>query len=170
MKSGKNIVFLGMMGSGKSSTGTLISRKLKLDFFDIDKCIEKKLNLKIAEIFKIKGEEFFREIEEKLTLNILNKKNIIVALGGGAFLNKRIRDEIIKNHISFWLKWNDKTIIKRIKNNSKRPIAFKATSNELVNLIKKRSKIYSKAMYHIDCDNLSENNVVKKVISVYENN
>ena len=170
MKSGKNIVFLGMMGSGKSSTGKLISRKLKLDFFDIDRCIEKKLNLKIAEIFKIKGEEFFREIEEKLTLNILNKKNSIVALGGGAFLNKRIRDEIIKNHISFWLKWNDKTIIKRIKNNPKRPIAFKATSNELVNLIKKRSKIYSKAMYHIDCDNLSENNVVKKVISVYENN
>ena len=158
MKSGKNIVFLGMMGSGKSSTGKLISRKLKLDFFDIDRCIEKKFNLRIA------------EIEEKLTLNILNKKNIIVALGGGAFLNKKIRDEIIKNHISFWLKWNDKTIIKRIKNNPKRPIAFKATSNELVNLIKKRSKIYSKAMYHIDCDNLSEINVVKKVMSVYENN
>ena len=170
MKSRKNIVFLGMMGSGKSSTGKLISKKLKLDFFDTDKCVEKKLNLKIAEIFKIKGEEFFREIEEKLTLNILNKKNVIIALGGGAFLNKKIRDEILKNHISFWLKWNDKTIIKRIKNNPKRPIAFKATTIELVNLIEKRSKIYSKAMYHVDCNNLSENNVVKKVINAYENN
>ena len=59
MKSLKNIVFLGMMGSGKSSMGKLISEKLKLDFFDIDKCIEKKNNLKIEEIFKKKRRRFF---------------------------------------------------------------------------------------------------------------
>ena len=170
MKSGKNIVFLGMMGSGKSSTGKLISEKLKLEFFDIDRCIEKKLNLKISDIFKEKGEDFFRIIEEKITLKILSKKNIIVALGGGAFLNKKIRDEVLKNHMSFLLKWDTKTIIKRIKNNPKRPIAFKATENELHNLIKKRSKIYSKAIYHINCENLSKNNIVKKVIKIYETN
>ena len=73
MKSGKNIVFLGMMGSGKSSIGFLISKKLKLDFFDIDKCIEDKLGMKISNIFNIKGEKFFRALEEKLTINKFNQ-------------------------------------------------------------------------------------------------
>ncbi len=131
--------------------------------------LKKKNNLKIEEIFKKKGEDFFRETEEKITLDILSKNNIVVALGGGAFLNKKIRGEILKNHISIWLKWENKTIIKRIKNNPKRPIAFEATNNELINLIKKRSKIYSKAIYHVDCDNLSKNNLLKKLISIYEN-
>ena len=170
MKSRKNIVFLGMMGSGKTSMGKLISEKLKLDFFDIDRCIEKKLNLKIVDIFKVKGEKFFREIEEKITLNTLNQKNIVVSLGGGAFLNKKIRDEVLKNHESFWLKLDPKTILKRIKNSPKRPIAIKANNNEHINLIKKRSKLYSKAVNHIDCDTLSKINIAKKIINIYENN
>ena len=74
MKSSKNIVFLGMMGSGKSSIGFLFSKKLKLDFYDVDTCIENKLNMKISNIFKNKGEKFFREFEEIITLDILKKK------------------------------------------------------------------------------------------------
>ena len=62
MKSKENIVFLGMMGSGKSSVGLLISKKLNLNFFDIDNIIEKELNSKISDIFKNKGESFFREL------------------------------------------------------------------------------------------------------------
>ena len=85
MKSGKNIVFLGMMGSGKSSIGFLISKKLKLDFFDVDKCIEDKLGMKISNIFKIKGEKFFRELEEKLTLDILKKKTNYCCFGWRRF-------------------------------------------------------------------------------------
>ena len=74
MKSSKNIVFLGMMGSGKSSIGFLVSKKLRLNFFDIDKYIEDKLDMKISNIFRLKGERFFREYEEKVTLDILKKK------------------------------------------------------------------------------------------------
>ena len=68
MKSSKNIVFLGMMGSGKTSIGFLISKKLKLEFFDIDNHIENYLGMKFSKIFKNKGEKFFREYEEKITL------------------------------------------------------------------------------------------------------
>ena len=71
MESKKNIVFLGMMGSGKTSIGKLTSKKLKLDFYDIDELIENKLKKKISEIFTLKGEKFFRNIEEKITLKIL---------------------------------------------------------------------------------------------------
>ncbi len=168
MKSRKNIVFLGMMGSGKTSIGTLISKKLNLEFYDTDKLIEQELNLSIPKIFEKKGENFFREIEEKTVINILKKKNIVISLGGGAFLNKNIRNEIQKNHFSFWLKCNEETIYKRIKNSSKRPIANKLNKTEIINLSKKRSKIYSKAMYSINCDNLTKNEIMKKVINIYE--
>ena len=90
MKSKGNIVFLGMMGSGKTSIGSLVSKKFKMDFYDTDQLIEKKLNTKISKIFQEKGEKFFRNLEEKITLQILRNKNIVVALGGGTFLNKKI--------------------------------------------------------------------------------
>ncbi len=169
MKSKKNIVFLGMMGSGKSSIGKIVSKELKLDFYDIDNIIEKHLKMKISEIFSKKGENFFRKIEEKITIDTLKKKNIILALGGGSFLNKNIRSKILKNHLSFWLYLNAYTLIKRIKNNPKRPIAFTATKEELVDLIKKRSKVYSKALFKIDCNNLTKKEIAKKIMKIYEN-
>ncbi len=169
MKSKENIVFLGMMGSGKTSIGLLVSKKLKLDFFDTDKIIENQLGMTISKIFKNYGEKYFREIEEKVTLKILKKQNIIIALGGGGFLNTNIRDEILNFHISFWLSWESKTIINRIKSSSKRPVASKASANELNNLIKKRSNIYSKALYKLNCDGLTKNEIANKIIKIYEN-
>ena len=168
MKSKGNIVFLGMMGAGKSSIGKLVSKKLKLDFFDVDKLIENEIGMSIAKIFDNKGEKKFRELEEKITLNALNKNNIVIALGGGAFLNKNIRQEILANHMSFWLNWDADILIKRIRNSSKRPIAFRSTKEELINLIKKRSSIYSKALYKIDCKNLTKDEVVGLVLKFYE--
>ena len=170
MNSKGNIVFLGMMGSGKTTIGKLISKRLKLDFFDIDNHIEKSLNMKISEIFLKKGENFFRKFEEKITLSILKKRNIVIALGGGAFLNKKIRDEILTNHTSFWLNLNSKIIIQRVKRSSKRPLALKLTKNELTKLIKKRSNIYSKALYKIACDELTKTEIVNKILNIYEIN
>ena len=170
MKSKENIVFLGMMGSGKSSLGSLISKKLNLDFYDTDNVIEKKTGMKISKIFKEKGESFFRRVEEKISLEILKKDNIVIALGGGAFLNKKIMEEILKNHLSFWLKWNDKVLIQRIKNSQKRPLAFNLDDDELTNLIKKRSKIYSKAKFKINCNNLTKNQIINKATYIYEKN
>ncbi len=168
MKSKENLVFLGMMGSGKSSIGLLVAKKLKLDFIDVDKEIEKELGLSISEIFEIKGEDYFRKFEEKITLKILKINSTVVSLGGGAFVNNVIRKEILKNHISFWLNWDNKILLDRIKNSKRRPLAYNSTENELIDLIKKRSNIYSKALYEIKCDKLSKNNIVKNVIKNYE--
>ena len=84
MKSKENLVFLGMMGSGKSSIGSLVAKKLKLDFIDVDKEIEKELDLTISKIFETKGEDYFRKYEEKITLKILKLNFVVVSLGGGA--------------------------------------------------------------------------------------
>ena len=170
MKSSKNIVFLGMMGSGKSSIGFLVSKKLKLDFYDMDNCIENKLNMKISNIFKNKGEKFFREFEEKITLDILKKKGIVIALGGGAFLNKNIRKEVLKNHRSFWLKLNSDMLIQRIKGSIKRPLAYNTSIIDLKNMIKERTKYYEKALFKINCDDLTKKEITNKILNIYESN
>ena len=170
MKSKENLVFLGMMGSGKSSIGSLVAKKLKLNFVDIDKEIEKNLNITIKKIFEVKGENYFRKIEEQTTLKKLKLNSTVISLGGGAFANNNIRKEILKNHLSFWLKWDDKTLLNRIKNSKKRPLAINATDTELIDLIKKRSNIYSKALYEIKCDNLTKIEIVKKIVQIYETN
>ena len=168
MKSKENLVFLGMMGSVKSSIGSLVAKKLKVEFIDVDKEIEKELGISISKMFETKGEDYFRKYEEKITLRVLKTNSIVVSLGGGAFVNKVIRKEILKNHISFWLNWNDEILLERIKNSKKRPLAFNATENELIDLIKKRSNIYSKALYEIKCDKMSKSEIVKKVLNNYE--
>jgi len=168
MKSKENLVFLGMMGSGKSSVGSIVSKKLNIDFIDVDQLIEKKTGMTISKIFQTEGEEYFRKIEETTTLKILKKNKTVISLGGGAFLNNKIKRDILENHISFWLNWDIKTLVNRIKNSQKRPVAFNASKNELVDLIKKRSIVYSKAMYKIDCDNFTINEVVKNILEIYE--
>jgi shikimate kinase/shikimate kinase/3-dehydroquinate synthase len=157
-----------MMGSGKSSIGSIVSKKLNIDFIDIDLEIEKKIGMSISRIFENKGEKYFRQIEELITLKFLKKSKTLISLGGGAFLNNRIKKEVLDNNISFWLNWDIKTLINRIKNGPKRPLAFKSSKNELIELIKKRSIVYSKAMYRIDCENLSKNEIAKKIIEIYE--
>ena len=168
MKSKKNLVFLGMMGSGKSSIGSLIAKKLQLSFIDIDNVIENELGLSIKKIFETKGENYFRKFEEKTTLKKLKSSSTVISLGGGAFSNKEIRKEVIKNHISFWLNWSNDILLNRIKNSKKRPLAFNSSENEIIDLIKKRSNIYSKALYKIECDNLTKNEIVKEILKIYE--
>ena len=83
MKSKKNIVLIGMMGSGKSSIGKILSKKLNLNFIDIDKKIEESENNTISDIFEKRGESYFRKIEENISINYLKLENKIISLGGG---------------------------------------------------------------------------------------
>ncbi len=145
-----------------------MQKKLKVDFVDVDKEIEKELGISIKKIFETKGENYFRKIEEKITLGKLKSNSSVIALGGGAFTNKKIRKNVLKDHLSFWLNWNDEILLNRIKNSKKRPLAFNSSDNELIDLIKKRSNVYSKALYEIKCDNLSKNQIVKRILEIYE--
>ena len=168
MNLNKNIVLIGMMGSGKSTIGYILSKSIHLKFIDVDKIIEKKTGLKIYNIFEKKGEGYFRNLEEEITLKFLKDKGNIISIGGGGFLNNKIRKEIIDNNLSFWLSWNNSTILKRIFRNKKRPIAFNSSKNKLKKLIYERSKIYSEAKYKINCETLTKNMIIKNIIKLYE--
>ena len=170
MNSNKNLVFLGMMGSGKSSIGNLVSKELNIPFIDVDDLIVEDTGMSISEIFLKKGEDYFRFLEEKITLKSLKKSKNVISLGGGGFINNKIRKEILNNHFSFWLNWHDSILIKRIKGNRKRPLAFKSTDQEIKAIIRDRSKIYSNAKFKINCNKLTKNEIVKKIIKIYELN
>jgi len=170
MNSNKNLVLIGMMGSGKSIIGSLLSENLNLEFKDVDSIIEKEAGFKISEIFNKKGENYFRKLEEKITLQLLKSQNTIVSLGGGGFINKNIRNQVLKNHLSFWLNWENSTLINRIIKSKKRPIAFNSNVNEIKKMIMDRSKLYSMANFRVNCENLSKNKIVNKIKDIYEKN
>jgi len=170
MNSNKNLVFLGMMGSGKSSIGKLVSKKLDFPFIDIDSLIVENTGMSVSEIFEKKGEDYFRNLEEKITLKSLKKIKNVVSLGGGGFINIKIRKEILANHFSFWLHWDESILIRRIKGSKKRPLVSKSTDQKIRSIIKKRSKVYSNAQFRINCNKLTKTEIVKKIIKIYELN
>ena len=169
MKLNKNIVLIGMMGSGKSSIGKILSKKLDFEFIDTDNKIEKIEKKTISEIFKKNGEKYFRNIEEFISLNSLKLSNKVIALGGGGYINPNIRKYTLKNCISVWLDWKNETLINRIKNSKKRPLAIKLDNLKLKNLIIKRSAMYNLSDYRINCDKLNKKEIVEKIIALYEN-
>ena len=168
MKIKKNLVLLGMMGVGKTGIGGHVARKLKINFFDIDKLIEKKNEMKIREIFKTKGEIYFRKEEEFITIKYLNKKGSIISLGGGGFMNNKIRKKVLTECISVWLNVNLETIYTRLKNSNKRPLVHKNNLNNIGKIFMERKKIYSLADHEINCDNLNINQISNKIIKLYE--
>ena len=151
----KKIVLIGMMGSGKTTIGKILSKNLKLNFVDTDILLEKEYGLKITKIFEKYGEKDFRDKEEKIVLNILknNKKPCVIALGGGTFLNKKIQKIILKETISIWLDANIDLIYKRCKKSNQRPLLNKSNDKKLRKIIKDllkiRKPIYSKAKFMI---------------------
>ena len=98
----KNLVLTGMMGSGKSTIGKSLSQTLNLQFADVDTIIERNLSLTISEIFKVKGEDFFRKLELEESLRLIGKRDYVISLGGGAFMNKELR-KLIKKKLFFCL-------------------------------------------------------------------
>ena len=94
--------------------GKKLSKKLELKFIDIDQIIEQEEKTTIKEIFKNKGETYFRRIEKKITLEELKKNNLVIALGGGAFTSTTIRREIKNSCISFWLDLSLKLLIRNL--------------------------------------------------------
>ena len=157
------------MGVGKTTLGKIVAKKVGLKFIDTDANIEKNCLMRISEIFKRKGEKFFRLEEKKEVLKSLEEINSVIALGGGAFINKTIRDNILKNAVSIWLDADLKNLNKRIKWSNKRPLVNKEGGPKKINkLYNKRKNIYKLAHHKINCDNLDKENIAKKIITFYE--
>ena len=162
-----NISLCGMMGSGKSAIGIKLANKLDYNFVDVDKMIEIDAGKTIKKIFEEDGEKYFRDLEEKITINILRQKETIVSLGGGAIINKKIRNSIKKNSYNIYLNVDLDILIKRLKNSKTRPLIYKKNlKKELINLINIREKFYQKADLVVKNEKniiLTTENIIEKI-------
>jgi len=165
----KNIVLIGMMAAGKTTIGFKLAKKLKYEFIDIDTEIEKSENQKIADIFQIRGEEYFRKVEERVSLNLLENTRGVISIGGGAFLNEKIRKKIKKNSCSFWLDWKIRTILNRISKNKRRPLALKLNNKDITSLYQKRVKFYKLSDFKVNCENKNKNEITNQIIEIIKN-
>ena len=153
------IFLIGMMGSGKSSVGELLSKSLDLKFIDVDKVIQKEEGDTISDIFKKKGEAYFREIESIALKKI--KDYAIVSCGGGIIKKENNRKFLKKSGITFYLKAKVETLEKRLINDNKRPLIDKSDlKKSLEKIYYKRKNLYKNcANYIIQTDETSLNDI-----------
>ena len=169
----KNICIVGLMGSGKSIIGKDLSRYLNLKFYDTDKEIEQKTKKKITTIFEEEGESYFRDIEEKVCIEILTNDNCVISLGGGSIINEKIRKIIKKNSYSIYLQVKLNNLENRLKFSRKRPLLNNNLNKRkiLQNLFKDRQKYYEKAdlIINNDGDKFQTLNQIKFQLNMYAN-
>ena len=109
-----NIFFVGLMGAGKTTIGKLLAKKLKKTFFDTDHEIEKKLGVKVSVIFELEGEEGFRKRETQMIDELTQKKDIILATGGGAVLSEENRRMLKERGKVIYLNAKPQNLAKRM--------------------------------------------------------
>ena len=165
----KLITLIGMMGSGKTSCGSVLAKKLNISFIDIDTIIEAEENLKISDIFRKFGEKYFRSIEEKVIYSKVNQfleqsLDAIISLGGGGFESEKTRKFLLHNTKVIWLDADIKVLNKRVGNAFNRPMIKGNVEKNIEMLLNKRIKNYQKSHVKINTQNLSINDLCDKII------
>ena len=140
------IVLIGMMGSGKSAIGQRLAARLGLKFIDADAEIVAAARMSIPEIFAKYGEGYFRDGERRVMLRLLNNGPVVLATGGGAFLDPRTRRRIAERGVSIWLDADHETLLRRVRRKSDRPLLQTADpAATLRRLMDERYPVYAHA-------------------------
>ncbi|KAF2988949.1 3-dehydroquinate synthase [Methylocystis sp. MJC1] len=144
---GRTLVFVGMMGSGKSAIGQRLAMRLGLPFVDADaEIVTAAAGMTIPEIFAKYGERYFRDGERRVIMRLLNAGPMVLATGGGAFMDPRTRERIGERAISVWLDADLKTLMKRVRRKNDRPLLHTDDPEEtLRQLLEKRRPVYELA-------------------------
>ena len=167
----KSIVFVGMMGCGKSTVARGIAKVFGIPFIDTDHKIELEETIKITQIFKVYGENYFRAKEEQAIRNSLAQGVCSIAVGGGAYLQPNCRKIIDSTAVSVWLDSDIKILWNRVNRKSSRPLLMTENPYEtLCKLVRERTPIYRKAQIHIRSDDNAVkrdtvNNIVKALLA-----
>ncbi len=162
---GRSIVFVGIMGVGKSTIGKRVARLLSLPFVDADAEIERAANLSVAEIFDKFGEPYFRAGERRVIARLLKEESQILSTGGGAFVDADTRRAISKSAISIWLDAEIDLIMQRVSRRKTRPLLKQADPRAVIeNLLVERNPLYSKADHHFMSRDISRDAIAEEII------
>src|SRR6202034_4755901 len=162
---GRSVVLVGMMGAGKTSVGKRLAAKLGLPFVDADAEIEAGAQLTIPEIFERFGEAYFREGERKVIARLLTSGPMVLATGGGAFMNATTRENIARRGVSIWLKPSFDILLARVRKKSNRPLLKTANAEvTLRRLLEERTRTYALADLTIESLDGSHDTVVDAIM------
>ncbi len=165
----KNIVFIGFMGSGKTTLGRILSKKLGVRFLDTDYQVEKRVMMKINDIFNTLGEDYFRKVESDVIKNMTKGFHGIISTGGGSVLNKTNVKHLKANGKLIYLRSSDENIYYNLKKSIKvRPMLKQNFNiNYIQKFIKARHEIYNRVKdYEINVDNLSIDQIVYRITKI----
>ncbi len=142
----RSIVLVGLMGAGKTTIGRRLASRLGLPFRDADIEIESAAGMPIADIFSIYGEPAFRDGERRVIARLLGEGRMVLATGGGAFMDPETRARIAEAAVSVWLKVDHETLMRRVRRRSHRPLLRTADPDETMRrLMAERYPVYGQA-------------------------
>ena len=167
MKQEKNIFLIGLMGSGKTTIGKLLSKNLNKDFYDSDNVVEEKTGVKVPLIFEYEGEIGFRKREERVLKDLVCHRNIVLATGGGVILTKNNCKLLVDNGHVIYLRSNCDDLVDRMTGDKTRPLLQRGDLKEtLENLFEFRNPIYSSISdYIIETRNKRANEITSEIES-----
>ncbi len=147
----RSLVLVGLMGAGKSTVGRRLAQKLALPFRDADQEIETAAGMTIPEIFAIHGETHFRDGERRVIARLLQEGPMVLATGGGAFMNEETRDRIARQGISVWLRADLEVLMRRVRKRATRPLLQTSDpEGTMRDLITVRHPVYATADLTVD--------------------
>jgi len=159
-----NIILVGFMGTGKTTVGKALAKRLGYRFVDMDDIIEEREGMKISEIFEKKGEQYFRRGESEVAADIPLRSDLVVAAGGGAVINEENVRNMKKNGVMFCLFASPERIFERTKGHTHRPLLNVGDPlGKISELLAKRAEYYARADHRIDTTDLSVNEVVGRI-------
>ena len=170
-----NIFLIGFMGAGKSTISDYLKNVLAMDVVEMDQCIVERQGMSISDIFETYGEEYFRELETNLLIEMQEKKNVIISCGGGVAMRERNVAEMKKNGRVVLLTAHPQTILDRVKDSDDRPLLNGHKNVEYIEQLMeaRREKYEAAADIVVDTDNKTVlqicEDLIQKLLEMDEN-
>ena len=166
----KRIFLIGFMGSGKSTLGAQLARRVDYQFIDMDHMIEETAEMSIPEIFNEHGEEVFRKWEHDILLELCHREKLVISTGGGAPCHSQMMDLMNAHGSTIYLKMAPEALLDRlIRSRTERPLIKGKTDTELLDfittLLEKREKFYKRASHIVDGINLKSEELAKLLLN-----
>jgi shikimate kinase len=165
----RTVVLVGLMGAGKSSVGHRLAKQIGWKFIDSDDEIVAAAGCSISDIFAIHGESIFRDVEQRVIARILQGEPVVLATGGGAWMQPKVREIIKRDATSVWLRADLDVLLDRVSRRGHRPLLEQGDKKAiLTKLMEERYPVYQEADVTVDSGKGPHDKVVKSVVDALE--